>query len=90
MILKRADAYIAISAVVSNEICNMGIDSRRVAKIPNGVDIYKFAPLDDAEKHSLRVKQGLPEGAITFAYCGRLTHEKGLEIASSCMEKSNE
>lgn len=78
MILKRADAYVAISSVVSNEICNMGIDSRRVAKIPNGVDINKFAPLEEAEKHSLRVKQGLPEGAIIFAYCGRLTHEKGL------------
>lgn len=77
-ILKRADAYVAISSVVSNEICNMGIDSRRVVKIPNGVDINKFTPLDDAEKYSLRKKRGLPEGAITLAYCGRLTHEKGL------------
>ena len=78
MILKRADAYVAISSVVSKEIRNMGIDSRRVVKIPNGVDINKFTPLEQIEKHSLRVKRNLPEEAITFAYCGRLTHEKGL------------
>ena len=78
LVLKRADAYIAISEVISNEICNMGIDNRLIVKIPNGVDINKFAPLENAEKRLLRVKQGLPEEAIIFAYCGRLTREKGL------------
>ena len=78
MVLKRADAYIAISEVVSDEICNMGIDNRRVIKIPNGVDVDKFSPLENTDKRLLRVKQGLPEEAIIFAYCGRLTREKGL------------
>jgi glycosyltransferase involved in cell wall biosynthesis len=76
--LKRADAYIAISSIVSDEICNMGIESRLIKIIPNGVDINKFMPHENNEKRSLRVKHGLQEKAIIFAYCGRLTREKGL------------
>ena len=78
LFLKRADAFIAISSVVSEELSNMGIDARRLVKIPNGVDVNKFTPLEHAEKQSLRTAYSLPEKAITLAYCGRLTHEKGL------------
>ena len=76
--LKRADAYIAISSVIFRELHGMGIASDRIATIPNGVDSDRFAPPDAATKLLIRKRLGLPDEAIIFAYCGRLTREKGL------------
>lgn len=77
-ILKRAHAYIAISSVIHGEMRDMGIGSELIVDIPNGVDIDKYKPLNDHRKRSLRIDQQLPEKAVIFAYCGRLTSEKGL------------
>ena len=77
-ILRRADSFIAISGVISEEIRGLGIDEERIFKIPNGVDIVKFAPLTAKEKPDIRNRFGLPVTATVFVYCGRLTKEKGL------------
>jgi len=76
--LKRADAYVAISKVLVDEMLQMGISEELIHKIPNGVDTDRFRPLGGEEKALQRARLGLPEKAIVYSYCGRLTREKGL------------
>jgi len=77
-LLKRADGYIAISDDVFREICDIGVTSRKIVKIPNGVDVERFVPVEQVEKLQIRASLGLSDTAIIFVFCGRLTREKGL------------
>jgi len=77
-ILRCANAFIAITNVISEEIRGLDVDDRRIYKIPNGVDIEKFAPVTSEQKTAVRNRLGIPLTATVFVYCGRLSREKGL------------
>ena len=78
LILRHADAFIAISGVIAEEISGLGVDGGRIYKIPNGVDIGRFTPVTGEQKTVIRDRLGLPVNATVFVYCGRLSQEKGL------------
>jgi len=77
-ILTHADAFIAISGVIEKEISGLGVDGGRIYKVPNGVDIVRFAPVTGEQKTAIRNGMGVPVDATVFVYCGRLSQEKGL------------
>ena len=77
-ILRCANAFIAITNVISEEIRGLDVDDRRIYKIPNGVDIEKFAPVTSEQKTTIRNRLGIPPDTTVFVYCGRLSREKGL------------
>ncbi len=78
--LKRADAFVAMSRAIEEEMVTAGIDRRKIHRIPHGVDVNRFRPAGPDERLALRHEFGLPEGATILIYTGRLLRGKGLEL----------
>lgn len=74
-IISRGNAeFTAVSNRVAAELEERGVDSQKIAHIPNGVNIERFKPTDD--KQRLRKKFNLPEDSIIILSLGRLTEQK--------------
>jgi glycosyltransferase involved in cell wall biosynthesis len=80
IVLKKADAFSAISPEIASEWTSSGIPSEKVHLIPNAVDTQRFVPVEPAEKPSIRKKLDLPQTAIIAIYTGRLVSYKGLPL----------
>jgi glycosyltransferase involved in cell wall biosynthesis len=76
-VLRRADAFVAISSEIAGELEATGVPGRHVYTLPNGVDTAKFAPADAAERAALRGRLRLPDGPLAV-FTGRLVTYKGL------------
>jgi len=76
--LRDADAFVAMSRAIREEMVGAGVPRERVALIPHGVDTDRFRPADPAERALLRRRLFLPEGVLVL-YTGRLLRGKGLE-----------
>jgi glycosyltransferase involved in cell wall biosynthesis len=79
-ILKRADAFSAISSEVATEWTSSKVPLNKIHLIPNGVDTALFAPVNAEQKSFLRQKLNLPQAAIIAIYTGRLVSYKGLPL----------
>lgn len=77
-ILKKAEAFSAISPEIASEWTSRGIPQSKVQLIPNAVDTTRFIPVDSAQKSLLRQRLGLPGSASIAIYTGRLVSYKGL------------
>ena len=76
-VLRRADAYVALSDEMTREFLDYGVPAARVHRIPNGVDTAVFRPATSDERTSLRRRLNLPAAPIAV-YTGRLVTYKGL------------
>jgi len=79
-ILRRADAFTAITDDIAAELGDVRISTGAVHKIPNSVDTGRFFPVDAAQKAALRRQLGLPEAGKFIVYTGRLVSYKGLPL----------
>jgi glycosyltransferase involved in cell wall biosynthesis len=79
LLLRDADAFVAMSRAIRAEFLGCGLRPERVALIPHGVDTARFHPATAAERRGLRARLGLPPDAVVIAYTGRLLRGKGLE-----------
>lgn len=79
-ILRRADAFIAISSVIADELRANGVEAERIKSIPNSVDIERFSPVSEDEKIRLREILTIPRDAKVGVYTGRLASTKGLPL----------
>ena len=80
VILKKADAFSAISTEIASEWISSGIPSERVHLIPNCVDTNRFFPVNSNQKISLRNKLNIPQDSKVCIYTGRLVSYKGLPL----------
>jgi glycosyltransferase involved in cell wall biosynthesis len=78
--LRRADAFIAISTAVADELLASGIPTERIRFIPNSVDLSRFQPLDEEARSDLRRRLALPADEQVVVYTGRLVSYKGLTL----------
>jgi glycosyltransferase involved in cell wall biosynthesis len=76
--LRDADAFVAMSRVIRDEMREAGVPRERIVLLPHGVDTERFSPATAEEKLALRRDLGLPEGVLAV-YAGRLLRGKGLE-----------
>jgi glycosyltransferase involved in cell wall biosynthesis len=76
--LRDADAFVAMSRAIREEMVAAGVPGERVFVLPHGVDTERFRPADPAERAALRARLGLP-GGVLAAWSGRLLRGKGLE-----------
>jgi glycosyltransferase involved in cell wall biosynthesis len=76
--LRDADAFVAMSRAIREEMLAAGVPGQRIALLPHGVDTERFRPAATAEKVALRRELGLP-GGVLAVYSGRLLRGKGLE-----------
>ena len=76
--LRDAEAFVAMSRVIGDEMLAAGVAAERVFVVPHGVDTDRFRPADPGERAALRSRLGLPDGVLA-AWTGRLLRGKGLE-----------
>jgi glycosyltransferase involved in cell wall biosynthesis len=77
-LLRDADAFVAMSRLIRDEMAAAGVPGERIRLLPHGVDTRRFTPASAEERASLRARLGLPAG-ILAVYTGRLLRGKGLE-----------
>ncbi len=82
-LLRRLSRVVAVSAAIEAELLAHGFAPDRIARIPNGVDVGRFAPAPDPE--AARAQAGL--GPETVLFLGRLSPEKGLDAALSAWSR---
>lgn len=80
IILKYADAFVAISSPITAELVSHDISPEIIKAIPNSVDTSKFCPVNDQQKRELRQKLDLPQKDTTVTFTGRLVSYKGLPL----------
>jgi glycosyltransferase involved in cell wall biosynthesis len=79
ILLRDADAFVAMSRLIRAEMLAAGVAPDRVSLIPHGVDIERFRPAEPEERRALRHALGWPDDALVVIYTGRLLRGKGLE-----------
>jgi len=79
-LLRDADAFVAMSRLIRDEIVAAGVAPEKVRHIPHGVDTVRFRPATPAERTELRRRLGLPLDASIVTFTGRLLKGKGLSI----------
>lgn len=78
LLLRRAACFVAMSAVIEQEYLALGVTPDRIRRIPNSVDVGRFAPVDAAERRELRARLGIPRDRRVAIFTGRLVTTKGL------------
>ena len=92
LLLRRAACFVAMSAVIEQEYLALGVAPDRIRRIPNSVDVGRFAPADAARRKELRGRLDIPQDRRVAIYTGRLVTTKGLpsllrawrEVAARC------
>ena len=77
-LFRRAERFVAISAVIEDECRAAGIPPGRIARIPNSVDTGLFHPIDNNQRQPFRERLDLPQGRSIAVFTGRLVTTKGL------------
>ncbi len=83
-LLRDADAFVAMSRAIQEELARARVPRERIHLLPHGVDVERFRPADETERRALRLALGLPEGVLAV-YSGRLLRGKGLETLVEAM-----
>ena len=71
--LRRASRVIAVATALAERVAQAGVPIGRIAVIPNGIDVERFAPRDRA---TARARLGLPPGRLVVSV-GHLSYRKG-------------
>jgi glycosyltransferase involved in cell wall biosynthesis len=79
LLLRDADAFVAMSAAIRDEFLAAGVPRERVHTIPHGVDTERFRPPASGEREALRERLGWAPDEHVLVYTGRLLRGKGLE-----------
>lgn len=69
-----------------DEVVALGLPTKRLRQIPNGVDAHRFHPGTAAEKEQLRVSYRIPFSVPVAVYAGRWAPGKGVEALLSVFE----
>jgi glycosyltransferase involved in cell wall biosynthesis len=77
-LLRRADAFVAISSAIQAEMEQAGVSPPRIERIPNAVDTEVFSVPGSEAKQLLRSRLGFGTGDLIVSYSGRLVRYKGL------------
>lgn len=73
--LPRADILVAITESVAREYAKLGVAPERIRRIPNGVDLDRFAM--QVDRAAIRKQHGIPEDAFLYLAVGRNHPKKG-------------
>jgi glycosyltransferase involved in cell wall biosynthesis len=65
--------------IFKQDFKKIGVPTKKISVIYNGVDIQRFKPVSPAEKSKLRQKLGLPINTLLFLYVGLFVERKGVD-----------
>jgi glycosyltransferase involved in cell wall biosynthesis len=75
--LRHASCVQALSSEIRDELMDVGVDERRIVRLPNGIDLTTFRPGHLEERSAARRALSLPVEGILVLYAGRFSNEKG-------------
>jgi glycosyltransferase involved in cell wall biosynthesis len=78
--LRRADAVVALTTSMRDEVAALGVSSARLHVIPNGVDGEHHRPASARERAAARSALDLAPQARVVLFAGRLTAIKGPDL----------
>lgn len=79
--LRRLDAVVAVSRALAADLRAKGVPGARLSSIPNAW-CESSPPLTRTDA---RRALGIPEGALVAGCVGRITHQKGLDVALAAL-----
>ncbi len=77
--LRRVDAYVAISHDLEREFEAGRLAAEKIHYLPNGVDPERFRPPETGQRDVLRDQLGLPADRPVLLYVGVLDHRKNIQ-----------
>jgi glycosyltransferase involved in cell wall biosynthesis len=77
--LARAGVVVAISDELASSYLEAGLPEDRLVRIPNGVDVARFHPVDPPGRRRLREALGLPLDAPIAIFVGIVNPRKGVD-----------
>lgn len=77
--LRRVDAYVAISRDLEREFEAGRLDAERIHYLPNGVDTERFRPPETGQRAVLRERLGLAADRPILLYVGVLDQRKNIQ-----------
>ena len=78
-VLKRYDHVICVSEDLREFMLDRGIAPERCTYIPNGIDTDEYRRTEPSE--AAKKRAGVPDGRLVFGAVGRLSAEKGFDLA---------
>ncbi|MGK0724381.1 glycosyltransferase family 4 protein [Aerococcus urinaeequi] len=84
-----ANYFIAISDEISKNIQNRKSKKSMIVRIPNGVQVDRFHPIDSLEKNNLRKKLGFETNENILIYIGAINSRKGIPEFLDALEELN-
>jgi glycosyltransferase involved in cell wall biosynthesis len=91
VLLRRADAFVAVSSDIQNEFIQQGIrPSQKIHRIPNSVDNSLFRPVSASEKREIRNQLDISGKTKLVIFTGRLVSYKGLPMLLRVWERIRE
>lgn len=87
---RNADAFIAISEEIYQELVATGTDQAKIHKVYNAVDPDEFYPVEADQKRVLRDQLQIPQDIPIVIFVGRLEEEKGVPILVEAIAKTKE
>ncbi len=85
--IKRADGFLGITNLIADEFKSCGVETGRIARIPNGIDTEVFRPALAGTRYALRQRLHLPAQGRLIVYTGRLISGKGVEYLLQAWER---
>ncbi|MDP1902578.1 MAG: glycosyltransferase family 4 protein [Rubrivivax sp.] len=76
--LRRIDAYVAISRDLVQEFRDGGLPADRIHYLPNGMDTERFHPCAGEERARLRAELGLPVDRALVLFVGVMDRRKNI------------
>jgi glycosyltransferase involved in cell wall biosynthesis len=74
--IRQLSALIAMSRAINGELLELGVEPRRIARIPMGIDIHRFRPAPAGLKRLRREQFGLMGELPTLIFVGAITPRK--------------
>ncbi len=85
------DKIVCSTSILKQPILKLGIDSKKIEVISNGVSLSRFRPaLDEEEKQSIIEKLDLPSDEPIFLYVGLIVKRKGISDLVTFWKKYKE
>lgn len=78
-LLRRVDAYVAISRQLALEFEEFGLSAKKIYDLPNGVDTNRFRPVTETQRQMLRRRLGLPEQRSVVLFVGVFDQRKNVD-----------
>ncbi len=86
--LRRSDRLLCLSESIRQEAIACGFSPQQAVRLPNGVDVERFAPATAAVRAAARAALGLDAATVALLFVGRLVLRKGVDVLLAALARA--